>query len=606
MFEPTTDMFPGFDVPPGHAETVGARKARKAKEEEEAARRSSSSNSQSSASVHSIPTTSSRSQNASTHKSKEKTGFGGWFSRNNKKGIQEISPLSPTGAQTIDIPPPVTDAVDPTLETDPTLAPAPPTAPLDVPLDSDRYLFPSPPSLLADKHVQPLSPRKNSLIPMPYPPPTSELPPTPGSGMHGIGSPADARSQISSSQRTSYMPASVATSKTSIFSSSASGYETVASEVISESASYAGSSHLHQGPVFEAVERGSRTGSVKSNERDHSSKAASSPFARALAKIESASARITSARLSEEWEGLDDDESFQEIMFEKRLWALTAYRRLTQNKSLQSPVHELLINARPAEQRRVLQIHGSIADGWMLANRYPAATVYTLSSTQASPPAAYPAPMNHHSLYVPSLASQSPFPDNYFDAIISRSVTTALRNDEWARMFFDCMRVLKPGGQIEILSVDAHMSCEGPKMASWVDENLSARLESFDISKQASDTVLDTMEIVGLENIRRARIALPAQPPKGMPRSAPAPPLTNAGAPTPQDMLDNTKMMAFLGRHFYQTLYGRFMHLDQGDEWFWVHKELRDECDHYKTKMILTIACAQKANPVSHDNDYSD
>lgn len=192
MFESTTDMFPGFDVPPSHAETVGARKARKAKEEEEAARRSSSANSQSSASVHSIPTTSGRSQDASTHKSKEKTGFGGWFSRNNKKGIQEISPLPPAAAQTVDIPPPVTDAVDPALETDPTLAPAPRTAPLDMPSDSDRYLFPSPPSLPADKHAQFLPPRKNSLVPMPYPPPTSELPPTPGSGLHGIGSPAGA------------------------------------------------------------------------------------------------------------------------------------------------------------------------------------------------------------------------------------------------------------------------------------------------------------------------------------------------------------------------------------------------------------------------------
>lgn len=76
--------------------------------------------------------------------------------------------------------------------------------------------------------------------------------------------------------------------------------------------------------------------------------------------MESASTRIMSARLSEEWEGLDDDESFQEIMFEKRLWALTAYLRLTQHKSLQSPAHELLIKARPGEQRRVLQLHGSI------------------------------------------------------------------------------------------------------------------------------------------------------------------------------------------------------------------------------------------------------
>ena len=170
---------------------------------------------------------------------------------------------------------------------------------------------------------------------------------------------ADTRPRSNSSRRASYIQSSVATSKTSIFSS-ASGYETVASEVIPETASYVKTNQFSHGPVFEVVERGSRAGSSKSNERDHGSKAAMSPFARALAKIESAGTRIVSTRLSEEWEGLDDDESFREIMFEKRLWALTAYQRLTQNKSLQSPVHELLINARPSEQRRVLQIHGSI------------------------------------------------------------------------------------------------------------------------------------------------------------------------------------------------------------------------------------------------------
>lgn len=247
-----------------------------------------------------------------------------------------------------------------------------------------------------------------------------------------------------------------------------------------------------------------------------------------------------------------------------------------------------------------------LADGWILANRYPAATVYTLSCTKAPIPTAYPAPTNHHSLYVPSLSSQTPFPDNYFDAIISRSVATVLKDDEWARLFFDCMRVLKPGGQIEMLSIDAHMSCEGPRLASWVEDNISCQLESQGISKQASDTVLDTMEIVGLENIRRARIALPASPPKAIAKVAPPPAQLNSSMPTPQEMLDNTKMMAFLGRHFYQSLYGKFMHVDQGDQWFWSHKEIRDECDHYKTKMILTIACAQKAGLESHEDEYSD
>jgi SAM-dependent methyltransferase len=232
-----------------------------------------------------------------------------------------------------------------------------------------------------------------------------------------------------------------------------------------------------------------------------------------------------------------------------------------------------------------------------------------MSSTKVNPATAHPAPLNHHSLYVPSLSSPTPFPDNYFDAIISRSVSTILRNDEWARSFFDCMRVLKPGGQIEILSVDAHMSCEGPKLSSWVDEHLSCRLEAHGVSKQASDTVLDTMEIVGLDNIRRARIALPAQPPKAVTKPAPPPSHTFGNAipaPTSQDTLDTTRMMAFLGRHFYQDLYSKFMHMEQGEEWFWSRKDIREECDRYKTKMVLTIVCAQKPSTLSGSEIYLD
>lgn len=233
----------------------------------------------------------------------------------------------------------------------------------------------------------------------------------------------------------------------------------------------------------------------------------------------------------------------------------------------------------------------------MLAARYPAATVYTLSTLKSSnAPTSYPAPLNHHSLYVPSLSSATPFPDDYFDAVISRSVATVLRNDEWARSFFECMRVLKPGGQLEILSVDAHSSCEGPRLSSWVDEHIVCKLETSGLSRQASDTILDTMEIVGLENIRRARVALPACSPRAISRGAAN--LSQAhGAgltPSPQDSADASRMMAFLGQHFYQDLYDKFMRPDQGDEWFWSRKDLRDECERYKTKMVLTIACAQK------------
>lgn len=173
----------------------------------------------------------------------------------------------------------------------------------------------------------------------------------------------DRKSQYSTISRASSNQSSVTHSNNSVFSG-ASGYETTLSEDAYDEPRSARapfrSQPVSHTPYFEPVERGSRTGSRQSNERDQNLKVSQTPFTRALAKMESAGTRIMSARLSEEWDGLDDDESYQEIMFEKRLWALTAYQRLTQNKPLQSPAHELLSNSRPADQRRVLQIHGSL------------------------------------------------------------------------------------------------------------------------------------------------------------------------------------------------------------------------------------------------------
>ncbi|KAH8709954.1 hypothetical protein GQ44DRAFT_763258 [Phaeosphaeriaceae sp. PMI808] len=574
----TVAMFPTFDIPPLHSETVGARKARKAREDE-ATRRSS--------------TTTSQSSGSSNSKAAEKsTGFG-WFGKSSKKGVQEITTLPSKKPSPPPLLPPLRRPSEPELE--PEIEPCPPTAPLPFPPEQQHpYRRPLQRPDYDSQYRPERFPSPPSLQTLPSRPPTSALPQPPSPSLVSV-SDGGRKSQYSSFSRSSSNPTTVSSSGRTNFSSrsifsSGSQYESAPSEVSYDDTA----SRLPSNVQFEPVERGSRTGSRQS---DHSAKAAQGPFARALAKMENAGARIIAARLMEEWDGLDDDESYQEVVFEKRLWALTAYQRLTQNKQLQSPTHELLLNSRPADQRRILHLNGSLADGWMLASRYPAATVYTISSTQSSnPPTSYPAPLNHHSLYVRSLSSATPFPDSYFDAIISRSVATVLRNDEWARCFFDCMRVLKPGGQIEILSVDAHMSSEGPKLSAWVDEYLSGRLEAHGLSKQASDSVLDTMEIVGLENIRRARVALPAHSLKAV-KSPPPPSHTFGNAtpvPTQQESADTSIMMTFLGRHFYQDLHSKFVQSSRGEEWFWARKEIRDECERYQTKMVLTIACAHK------------
>ncbi|PSN70730.1 hypothetical protein BS50DRAFT_545644 [Corynespora cassiicola Philippines] len=572
-------MFPTFDVPPQHAETVGARKARK--EREDGARRASTSTSNSSSSGRNA--TASKPTANSSESRTEKTSRFAWFGKA-KEGIQEISARPPTRK---------TDVVP---ESDPEPEPlplrSPPPRPPPPPQQQQLY-----------EHSRPLHrvEQNPSFVDQleRFPPPLKSLPSLPPTGALplppvGPGSPQDDRkSQYSAFSHGSFRTATTSSDRTTVSGRSVFSSKSAFSEALTEESFEDHRSAYGSNVRLEPVERGSRTGTA-SRQGDNAAKAALAPFNRALAKMENAGSRIISARLSEEWEGLDDDESFEEVIFEKRLWALTAYQRLTQNKHLQSPAHELLAHSRPADQRRILNLHGSLADGWMLAANYPAATVYTVSSAKNSrPPTTYPAPLNHHSLYLPSASSASPFPNEYFDAIVSRTVATILRNDEWARSFFDCMRTLKPGGQIEVLSIDPHMSSEGSQTALWVDEHLTCRLEAHGLSRQASDTVLDTMEIVGLDNIRRARVALPAHSPKAAARAAP-PPSHNMPAPSPQDTMDTSRMMALLGRHFYQDLYGSFVHASQGEEWFWGRKDLRDECERYRTKMVLTIACALK------------
>ena len=192
-----------------------------------------------------------------------------------------------------------------------------------------------------------------------------------------------------------------------------------------------------------------------------------------------------------------------------------------------------------------------------------------------------------------------PFPDEYFDAIVSRSVSTLLHNDQWTHAFSDFKRILKSGGQVEILSIDAHPSNEGPKLSSWVDEHIVSKLEEQSMSKQPSETLLDTMEIVGLEHIRRAKVAIPEG--HGASRAR-----AHGITPPPPDMADSIKMMAYLGRHFYQDLYGQAMGDEQNREWFWSRKDIQNECERHQTKIILTIACAQKPADPAFVESYLD
>jgi hypothetical protein len=175
-------MFPTFDVPPQHSETVGARKARRANLKDDDTKRSSSTASQSSGSAISVTASSRRPNAPRTHsdRSTEKSGFGGWFGK--KKGIQEITPLptNKTSHPTKDLTIELETGLELELE-----GPAPPTAPLDTQphvrsRPSSHRSDCEPPAPLSQRF--PLPPPLKSL-PLPSPPPLGGLPPAPAPGL---------------------------------------------------------------------------------------------------------------------------------------------------------------------------------------------------------------------------------------------------------------------------------------------------------------------------------------------------------------------------------------------------------------------------------------
>ena len=168
-------MFPTFDVPPQHAETVGARKQRKAKEEE-VTRRSSTATSQSSGS--------NRSTRAESSASSSKKGGFGWFGKS--KGVQEI-PKVPALKTKVSDPspaPPASAAAAPSPQEKPSPVVTPAASEL-VPQVQERR-----PSQRSNPDLQ-YQHQQRFHVPPPLqslpPPPTSALPQLPSPGLSSRG-----------------------------------------------------------------------------------------------------------------------------------------------------------------------------------------------------------------------------------------------------------------------------------------------------------------------------------------------------------------------------------------------------------------------------------
>ncbi|KAF3915887.1 hypothetical protein AA313_de0203003 [Arthrobotrys entomopaga] len=317
-----------------------------------------------------------------------------------------------------------------------------------------------------------------------------------------------------------------------------------------------------------------------------------SGFQAALSKMENAGLKIMFKRLSEDWSSSNSHDSdnamLEEVAFEQRLWALVAAEWLTFGKSLQSDAHEYLLDAHVTDGRRLLHLHGSAADGWVLAAKYPNVTVYTVSSQDISNPACqWSAPLNHHALFTPQPNSPLPFPDNYFDVISTKSFPSILRLSEWVPILRECNRVLRPGGWIELQIVDPVLTKQGELLKDWLDTRIICEMLEDNYGIKPSDDVLGFLQETGFDNVKRSRIALPAS---FNPKLKNFPP---GQGPDP----DAARVMVLVGRHFYEELYRGFNPIMGGpgsDHMWWQNRAIRHECEALNTCFGLTFAFGQK------------
>ncbi|KAG0173245.1 hypothetical protein DFQ28_010262 [Apophysomyces sp. BC1034] len=98
-----------------------------------------------------------------------------------------------------------------------------------------------------------------------------------------------------------------------------------------------------------------------------------------------------------------------------------------------------------------------------------------------------------------------PFPDNSFDLIIQRLVTASYTLSDWKRVLKELMRVLKPGGYIQLVEIDYLSHQLGPK-------GCEATRQKLHTEPRIGLHLVDLLKAVGLENVDSRLVSLPLGP----------------------------------------------------------------------------------------------
>ncbi|KAF3910100.1 hypothetical protein AA313_de0203117 [Arthrobotrys entomopaga] len=307
-----------------------------------------------------------------------------------------------------------------------------------------------------------------------------------------------------------------------------------------------------------------------------------------------------------------------------RLWALMTSRWLSFGRVLVSPAHEEIKSAVSSSAgKRILVIDGLGNDDWSFycSLNYPNATVYNLTPSQAtyptSPASGRPVsgnpgdnPNNHHQIHHASFASPFPFPSGFFSVVTFRFLPCT-SDALWPFIISQCMRVLKPGGYLELSVLDIDMVNMGPRTKRTLDEiKLNLRKHQSgngsDWSKKTpSEKALRLMAKRGFTDITRCRVGLPTVGNVDGSREEQASMqqiLKEGNSPDEVDMGSAegiNRVVSKVGRWWYTKCFENIGADDQGEslkyqKTMWEDKTLLRECEKKKTNFRMLISFARK------------
>lgn len=199
------------------------------------------------------------------------------------------------------------------------------------------------------------------------------------------------------------------------------------------------------------------------------------------------------------------------------------------------------------------------------------------------------------------LGSDFPFPRSFFSVVVFRfpaaTSETALRN-----AISECKRVLRPGGHIEVSTLDLDLANMGNRARRLVRE-LKTKIHAADASislKSAADNMQYLLGRRGFDNLSRCVVGVPAA---GAISESPSSSRDEKSVGIMELMKDTsekgdehiTKMVARVGRWWYSRCYESPV-LPEGDlsHSIWTDRALLRECETHSTSFKLLICYAQK------------